>query len=572
VTQAQLLAAWDRFNIGHLPQELADGLLFGDGVVKAVSEAAFSVLASFSDGSLGEAVAGLLAGVYGGRNFPQATVEGASFRAVARELSEGLRQSGEAVVMAGLVLTPAEQLGFVLEQLRQGRLEGAERPEEAVDVNGWLEVAWQEAPHLVLAGVNEGMVPETIVGDPYLPESLRSRLGLGRTNVARFARDAYLLHGMLVSRRATGGRVDVVLGRWSAAGEALRPSRLLFLCPDGELAARAAVLFGDEAAPGLVPVPARRQAWRLRVPAGRRMEKVSVTAFRDYLACPFRFYLRHGLRLEEVEPEPRELDAMGFGTLCHAALKSLATEPGLRRCTEAPVIADFLRGELRRVLRESHGPRLSVPLRVQLFSAEKRLSAFAEWQAGSVRDGWETVATELAFDQMVEGGWRVGGLEVRGRIDRLDVRGKERRVIDYKTSDGPKKVAEVHLGRKLAGARLAEERPAWQVYVNGKGQSFAWRDLQLPLYALAAREAYGVIPEVGYFHLAKAAEDCRYEPWAGLEAEVVAAAETCALGVVESIQSGIFWPPRDPGRHDAFARLLPGGAAAAVDPSTLVVP
>jgi len=572
VSQAALLKAWDAYAAAHLPQSLADGRAFVDAVVNPLAAAAAAVLAEFSTQPLERAVAGLLAALYGRRKFPQATSEGSAFRAFARELSECLRQTGAAAAMAGLKATPAERLAFVLDQLRRVRLETGERPEAAVDVNGWLELAWEDAPHLVLAGLNDGLVPDVIVGDPYLPESLRGRLGLRRSNATRFARDAHLLHALVCSRLAAGGRVDVVLGQHSAAGEVLRPSRLLFLRPDDELSARAAALFGEDCLPAAAPLPARRLAWRLRAPAPRPLEKLSVTAFREYLSCPFRFYLRHVLRMETVDPEPRELDAMGFGSLCHAALKALAAEPGLRRCTEEPVIADFLRAEVRRVLRESHGPRLTVPLRVQLASAEKRLAALAGWQAQSVREGWETVATELPFADLLGAPWMLGGLEIRGRIDRVDRRGADCRIIDYKTSDAPRPVAESHLGKKLSASGLAAERPAWQLHVNAAGHSFAWRDLQLPLYALAARQANSALPEVGYFHLAKAAEDCRYEAWTGLDAAVLDAAEACALGVAEAIHGQVFWPPREAGRFDDFARMLSGDAAAAVDPSLLPHP
>ena len=165
-----------------------------------------------------------------------------------------------------------------------------------------------------------------------------------------------------------------------------------------------------------------------------------------------------------------------------------------------------------------------------------------------------------------------GGLEIRGRIDRIDARREERRIIDYKTSDSPRPVAESHLGRRLSAARLAEGWPDWQIHRDAKNNAFAWRDLQLPLYALAARQAWGDHAETGYFHLAKASDDCAYEPWTGLTPELLAEAEACARGVAEAIRSQVFWPPRDPSRFDDFGWLLAEGAAATVDPAALLPP
>src|SRR5690606_26051835 len=81
----------------------------------------------------------------------------------------------------------------------------------AVELLGWLELLWEDAPHLVVAGFNDGRVPEAVVGDPFLPESLRGRLGL-KTNAERFARDAYVLQA-IAQCRATGGRLDLLLGK-----------------------------------------------------------------------------------------------------------------------------------------------------------------------------------------------------------------------------------------------------------------------------------------------------------------------------------------------------------------------
>lgn len=43
----------------------------------------------------------------------------------------------------------------------------AERPAGALDLLGWLELLWEDAPHLVVAGVNDGNVPEATVGDVF---------------------------------------------------------------------------------------------------------------------------------------------------------------------------------------------------------------------------------------------------------------------------------------------------------------------------------------------------------------------------------------------------------------------
>ena len=102
-------------------------------------------------------------------------------------------------------LTNAEWWELVLTQFGES-LRFDARPAGAIDLLGWLELLWEDAPHLVVTGLNDGRLPETVAGDPFLPEALRARLGL-KTNEARFARDAYLL-AALTACRTGAGRLD----------------------------------------------------------------------------------------------------------------------------------------------------------------------------------------------------------------------------------------------------------------------------------------------------------------------------------------------------------------------------
>ena len=47
-----------------------------------------------------------------------------------------------------------------------------------IDVQGWLELFYEPGKHLVLCGMNEGMVPARNAGDPWLGEAAGKQLGL----------------------------------------------------------------------------------------------------------------------------------------------------------------------------------------------------------------------------------------------------------------------------------------------------------------------------------------------------------------------------------------------------------
>jgi ATP-dependent helicase/nuclease subunit B len=436
-----------------------------------------------------------------------------------------------------------------------------ERPAGAVELLGWLELLWEDAPHLVVAGFNDGCVPEAVAGDAFVPEALREKLGL-KTNAARLARDAYLL-AALAAGRDKAGRLDLLVGKVSAAGDPLRPSRLLLLCDDAALPARVRFLFSAADSPR-ASLPWRR-AWTLcpprLIPA---VDHMGVTAFRDYLACPFRFYLKHALRMEAVDPAKAELDARDFGNLCHAALQALGEEPALRDCTDEGVLRDFLLAELARAARAGYGERLTLPILVQIESARQRLSRAAAVQAGERAAGWVIEQVEWRFPAAPA--LAFGGLAVSGKIDRVDrnERTGAVRVLDYKTSDRAVRPREAHCRRPRRDGSDGG-RPAWARFMFD-GIEWVWTDLQLPLYVRAVAAEFGEDAACGYFNLPKAAGETAVASWDDYSAATHAAALRCAEGVAAAVAAGCFWPPAErPAREDEdWPGLFHEGAAAGI--------
>jgi inactivated superfamily I helicase len=91
-----------------------------------------------------------------------------------------------------------------------------------VEMLGWLDLHHDPAPILILAGFNDGAIPQAVSADAFLPDGLREHLGI-LSNGRRYARDLYLLEAIRHSRE----RVTFIAGRQAADGEPLTPSRLL---------------------------------------------------------------------------------------------------------------------------------------------------------------------------------------------------------------------------------------------------------------------------------------------------------------------------------------------------------
>ena len=553
---ARWLAGLDTLRSRHLPADLTAALSHAPELAKhypellpglgalgeLADELASLPFAAGAAAALGRIFAGRRAEV--GRTDDAVLAEAA---AVWMELVRACEAAGSAA------LATAEWWDLALRLFGDER-RGEEKPAGAFELQGWIELLWEDAPHLVVAGLNDGLVPDAIAGDAFLPESLRLKLGL-KSNVARLARDTYLLAALAESRRSHG-RIDLLVGKNSAAGEPLRPSRLLLAGDEATLPARVHQLF---AAPPLAgpPVPWTR-AWKLTPPVVPPPLRVSVTALRSWLECPFRFYLRHVLKMEGVDPAKNEMDQLDFGTLCHAALEGIGLDPVLSACTDPRPLREYLMAEIERQVRRQFGANLSLPLVVQLESARQRLGWVAEVQAAEQAAGWRIIAVEKKVTVMIE------GLEVVAKIDRIDQHQGtgEVRVLDYKTSDTAVNPAAAH----LHGPAQSRQLPPW-AYLDYDGKPKVWADLQLPLYRHALAAEFPTLKDCGYFNLPKASADARLFWWEPYPRELQESALACAEGVCRAIRAGEFWPPNeqlDP-EWDPYGALFQRGVAASVE-------
>ncbi|MDB6168000.1 MAG: ATP-dependent nuclease subunit B-like protein [Verrucomicrobia bacterium] len=546
---AGFLTELDALHARHLPPDLREARRqCGDRLdLAAVAE----LRATLTTGRFPESASAALAAIFGTQQFNLNVPADALAAEAAETWTDLMREIASAAEKFSEVANDEWwelALGFYGESVRYD-----EKTAGAVELQGWLELLWEDAPHLVVAGCNDGRVPDAVVGDPFLPEALRGPLGL-KTNAARLARDAYLLQA-LAKCRAGNGRLDLLVGKTSVAGDPLRPSRLLFRCADQELPDRVAFLFRP--AETARSNPAWRRAWQLTPPRVIPPKRIAVTALSRWLQCPFRFYLSRVLKLDAVDPAKAELDALDFGSLCHGALEEMGREPALRDCTDPAVIRDFLLAALARRAADALGAELTLPLLVQLESARQRLGRAAEVQAQIRAEGWVIIDVERALSL------EIGETRLTGKIDRIDrhkVTGLVR-VLDYKTSDQPARPGDAHL-RIL---RREEQVPPYSRYPDGGGP-LVWSDLQLPLYLrkLAADYPQGVT--AGYFNLPKASTETGLSLWHDYTAAHAESAWRCAEGVVQAIAAGKFWPPSEtiPAEVDEFASLFHHGAEASV--------
>ena len=355
---------------------------------------------------------------------------------------------------------------------------------DVVELQGWLDLAFDDAPNLILTGFNEGIVPSSKSSDLFLPNETRRELGLEDAR-RRFARDACLTSALAASKQ----NFFVVLGRRSLQNDPKTPSRFAFATAPENVPPRICRFFAGSGSNDLAELEARQlgrpfpkaqlvanvenaetpiqttsvessetllavgptsptpRPVGFSVPilrtTGGAPSKMKVTEFRDFLACPYRYFLRRALNLRAAAPETTaEMNAAAFGTLAHDALRDFGNAEEIRESTDADAISAWLSERLDLVASRYFNELSSPFVRVQIEQIRSRLDAFARWQALWRRSGRQIKFVEAAprsgsitFD--VGGGRPV---EIFGRLDRIDYDPKANRwyVFDYKTFDTAK--------------------------------------------------------------------------------------------------------------------------------------
>ncbi|MBK8093732.1 MAG: PD-(D/E)XK nuclease family protein [Verrucomicrobiaceae bacterium] len=585
---SRLLDDFDTLAAEALPDTLDDALELAPRVFSGPRREGSAVpsalawidsrLQKLAGGDFGAALAEFLGEIFERRSFRTDRPQDAVFVEIAKQITSVLDTlEGSVVEKIPGGLDVASKLELLLLAL-EGQSYYPDRRARDIDLQGWLELLWEDAPHLIITGMNDGKAPESILGHAFLPDSARRALGL-RHNDTRFARDAALLDTLIGSRKERGGRVDLLFGRTGAEDEPLRPSRLLFQCSDAELASR--VLHFFKKPPSRADIVPWRLAWQLQPQplsdAASVFHKLSVTSFRSYLTCPFRFYLSHGLRMQEVGTAGGEMESMDFGNLLHAVLEAFAKEPAARDSEDAEVIRAAFHALLDRHLHGKYGARLTVPVMIQREAARQRLGWWADEEAAQRRDGWRILAAETPISTDEEP-WLLAGMRINGTVDRIE-RHPQRgvRLIDFKSYspyDAVKRtrrtVEEYHIA-KLKRSDEPALLPPWQLTTTSEGDAARWTDLQLPLYRLAMQRRYaGERLTAAYVTLGRTRADLGLDEWPALEGEMLQSAQACAEGIIAAIRARTFWPPAEKMPFsDDFEALFLGDVLAAVDASAL---
>jgi probable DNA repair protein len=344
-------------------------------------------------------------------------------------------------------IAPSMGLGQALAGLRRlcaDTLFQPESPEAPIQILGVLESAGLEFDALWVSGLTDEVWPLRPRPNPFLPPALQKKAGIPEASPeASFERGRRITEGWLAAAS------EVVMS-WPAheGDRALLPSPLIAAIADaGAPAAPAYPRFRD-----LIFSARRREILEDgRAPAlATKTPRGGTRILADQAACPFRAFAHHRLAAQALEAPPEGPDARARGLLLHTLMKELWSE--LKGSTG-------LAGDCTPAIGRAAAAAVRAAGLEEPFAAleRKRLARLAHaWlEVERARPPFEVVATEERRKLAV------AGLELNGRIDRLDrLASGGHAVIDYKTG-----------------------KPTPNDWMGPRPD-----DPQLPLYALNARE------------------------------------------------------------------------------------
>lgn len=295
-------------------------------------------------------------------------------------------------------------------------------------IRGLAETRLHSDDLMILGGLNEGVWPTQTAHDPWLSRQMRLALGLPSPDIrtGNEAHDYFCAASaphvcLSFARRREGKPVPVArwISRLSTTLQASDPFLQLSLdhLKATPVSPLDAIDDPKKVRPCSPPAP--------NPPAEARPKSLSITEIQTLIEDPYSIYAKHVLELRQLESLNRTFEASEFGTAIHDGLCAY-----LRAKDRGPVYLETLiTNECLNLLPDQEIYSLYRP-------QVRRLSRwFFDWQTEREAMGWKpyaleaNVSTSFTLESKIK-----TSFHLKGRVDRVDLRGTDFSVIDYKTS------------------------------------------------------------------------------------------------------------------------------------------
>ncbi len=207
----------------------------------------------------------------------------------------------------------------------------------------------------------------------------------------------------------------------------------------------------------------------------------SATSLDSYLHCPLRFHYRYVLGLKEREELDEEIEAKDVGTLVHRILEEEFTPLIGRPLRPEDFSAARMGRRVEDFFRHDFGANLSGRAYLMMLQTKRHLSDYVEQCQAAVVRGFRAEKKDVVIlDLEKKHTMRRGIFTLAGRFDRVETRGEDLYVLDYKTSADEKKY-----GIKW-NKLVLEDRATWSKAIGS---------FQMPVYTILAAELFNREPD-----------------------------------------------------------------------------
>ncbi len=276
---------------------------------------------------------------------------------------------------------------------------------------------WRSFDAVLLLGSDAAHLPSTDSGSVWFNDAVRSTLGLPMCE-AHLERQRDDLLGLLAMN-------DTMLVTWQASKngeknllspylEMLRALHELAYGDDlaerelGALLEQAQVRTADFPLPDEAAMPAPS------VPQGLIPRRISASGYNSLVACPYQFYARHILRLNELDEVREGVEKRDYGEWVHDILHRFHQQfPMLGKHTHVA-----LEEALQHISREVFAPTVERDYlaRAWLLRWQQAIPVYLDQQLKNEAEGWRYQNGEVPFELPL-----TDELTMHGRIDRVDV-------------------------------------------------------------------------------------------------------------------------------------------------------
>lgn len=309
-------------------------------------------------------------------------------------------------------------------------------PLSGLQILGMLETRNLDFKRVILLSANEGILPAGRGGNTLIPLYLKEVFGMP-TYVEKDS--VYAHHFYRLLQRAE--EVYLVFSSESdgmGKGEASRFLRQVeyelaprFNIPIRKIAVKADTRLTDTQE----PQPTKKDDLVMRRLEEMGRNGLSPTSFCDYMECPLKYYYSRVLQVKEVENIDEDLDAAQLGDCIHEVLEKTYA-PHLGQPLQASVVKEAL----------EHLPELMDAAFKKLYSggrntegrnrflysvAETQLRHILEQELARLNRGERL--TIAGVEMEIKGYPVTEKVNLKGKIDRVDILNDCLRIIDYKT-------------------------------------------------------------------------------------------------------------------------------------------